>query len=62
MPHPFTAATLSLLLSATLLPAQTPLALDHIHSQPELEATIHSLDTALFTAYNTCNLPAFSTP
>ncbi len=60
MPHPLIAATLSLLLSATLLPAQTPPALDQIHSQPELEATIRSLDTALFAAYNACNLPAFS--
>lgn len=66
MPHPLTTATLSLLLSATLLPAQTqtqtpPIpALADIHSQPELEATIRSLDTALFAAYNACNLPAFS--
>ncbi len=61
LPHPLI-TTLSPLLSATLLPAQaqTPLALADIHCQPELEQTIRSLDTALFAAYNSCNLPAFS--
>ena len=66
MPHPLITATLSLLLSATLLPSQTqnqtpPIpALTDIHSQAILDQTIQALDTALFTAYNTCNLPAFS--
>ncbi len=64
MPHPLITATLSLLLSATLLPAQTqtpPIpALADIHSQAVLDQTVLALDTALFTAYNTCNLPAFS--
>ena len=69
MPHSLITATLSLLLSATLLPAQTqtqlqtpPIpALADIHSQAVLDQTILALDTALFAADNTCNLPAFST-
>ena len=64
MPHPLITAALSLLLATTLLPAQnqTPSvpAFADIHSQAVLDQTIRSLDTALFTAYNTCNLPAFS--
>ncbi len=57
-----TTATLSLLLSAPLIRAQTPaiLPLDQIHSQPELEATIRTLDSAVFNAYNRCDLPKFS--
>ncbi len=53
---------LTLILSAPiLLRAQTPaiLSLDQIHSQADLEATILALDTALFSAYNTCDLPTF---
>lgn len=67
MPTLLTILTLSLALSAPTLPAQTPailppavLALDQIHTQPELEATIRALDTALFDAYNRCDLPRFS--
>ena len=58
MPHALITAIL--LITATLLPAQAPSLLDQIHSQRELEQTIRSLDTALFAAYNTCNLPAFA--
>ncbi len=54
-----TTLTLSLTLSA---PALTPtiLPLDQIHTQPELEATLLALDTALFDAYNRCDLAKFS--
>lgn len=61
MPNRLTTLTLSLALS-TLLPAQTPtiLPLDQIHTQAELDTTILALDTALFDAYNRCDLPRFS--
>ena len=43
MPHPLT--------TATLLPAQTPPALNQPHSPPELEQASRSLDTAQFAAW-----------
>ena len=52
----------AVLLSATLLPAQTQpaiLPLDQIHTQPELERTVRTLDTQLFNAYNHCAEPGF---
>ena len=60
MPNFVTTLTLSLILSATNLRAQTILPLDQIHNQAELDTTLHALDTALFDAYNRCDLPRFS--
>jgi hypothetical protein len=55
-----TTAALACVLSAPAR-SQTPqiLPLDQIHTQAELEGTIRALDTALFSAYNTCDLPSF---
>ena len=39
---------------------QTPPALEKITSQAELEKTIAMLDTALFDAYNRCDLEKFA--
>lgn len=39
--------------------ARAQTSLDKIGSQEELEKTIAALDTALFTAYNTCDLAKF---
>jgi uncharacterized protein DUF4440 len=39
---------------------QTPPALEKITSQAELEKTIAMLDTALFDAYNCCDLEKFA--
>ena len=58
-----TAAVLSLALCApTLLGAQTPaiLPFDQIKSQAQLDRTLLALATALFDAYNRCDLPKFS--
>ena len=40
--------------------AQSVPALDKIGSQAELESTIRALDTALFAAYNQCDLAKFA--
>src|SRR5450432_660872 len=40
--------------------AQTVPALENIKSQAELETTITTLDTALFAAYNQCDLEKFA--
>jgi hypothetical protein len=40
--------------------AQTVPALEDIKSQAELESTITALDTALFAAYNQCDLEKFA--
>lgn len=40
--------------------AQTVPALENIKSQAELESTITTLDTALFNAYNQCDLEKFA--
>jgi hypothetical protein len=60
----FTSAKMLLLSSVFVLcavraGAQTVPALENIKSQAELETTITKLDTALFAAYNQCDLEKF---
>ncbi len=64
MPNPHTTLTLLLalspILSAQTTPPPTILPLLQIHTQTQLTTTIQALDTALFDAYNRCDLPRFS--
>lgn len=52
--------SLFLLGLSVLANAQEILPLDKITNQAELDKTITALDTALFDAYNHCDLPKFS--
>jgi ketosteroid isomerase-like protein len=65
MKKPFAMASVLLLFPVFALwgvgaEAQAVLALDSIHSQAELDKTITSLDAALFSAYNQCDLDHFA--
>ncbi|MDP9338334.1 MAG: nuclear transport factor 2 family protein [Acidobacteriota bacterium] len=64
MKKPFTSAKMLFLFAIFFLccaqgKAQTVPALENVNSQPELEKAIVTLDTALFAAYNRCDLDKF---
>jgi ketosteroid isomerase-like protein len=65
MKKPFISARILLLFAVFALccvqaHAQTVPALENINSQAELEKAIATLDTALFAAYNQCDLEKFA--
>jgi ketosteroid isomerase-like protein len=65
MKKPFTSAKILLLSAGFVLcclqaGAQSVPAMENIKSQAELETTITTLDTALFAAYNQCDLQKFA--
>ena len=65
MKKPFTSARMLLLFAVFVLccvqaHAQTVPALENINSQAELEKAIATLDTAVFAAYNQCDLEKFA--